>query len=219
MLRSASHCKNSPVPVGRVGCQRLGRSIPLPLGETGQHVLRGHRLLVMRAAVACTPRSHSCDCRLDSYRSSPSAPACHPSWRRSESGSVVDIWSCWYTNIFGRDSAAQFHQVLAHGSLARAASANCWRGMRLCLRCIRLPETAIDRQVLALRNPTSIHWRTICSNSSSNSFDSYDRPCRFSKRGVVRDLLIETQSREPAPRQMHAQFLHQFAFAGDAPYR
>ena len=33
---------------------------------------------------------------------------------------------------------------------------------------------------------------------------------------MVRDLLIETQSREPAPRQMHAQFLHQFAFAGDA---
>src|SRR6202790_2236849 len=29
------------------------------------------------------------------------------------------------------------------------------------------------------------------------------------------DLLIETQTGEPAPRQMHAQFLHQFAFAGD----
>src|ERR1700729_3563587 len=32
----------------------------------------------------------------------------------------------------------------------------------------------------------------------------------------MRDFLIETQAREPAPRQMHAQFLHQFAFAGDA---
>ena len=32
----------------------------------------------------------------------------------------------------------------------------------------------------------------------------------------MRDLLIEAQAREPAPRQMHAQFLHQFAFAGDA---
>ena len=32
----------------------------------------------------------------------------------------------------------------------------------------------------------------------------------------MRDLLIEAQSGEPAPRQMHAQFLHQLAFAGDA---
>ena len=32
----------------------------------------------------------------------------------------------------------------------------------------------------------------------------------------MRDLLIEAQAGEPAPRQMHAQFLHQFAFAGDA---
>ena len=32
----------------------------------------------------------------------------------------------------------------------------------------------------------------------------------------MRDLLIETQTREPAPGQMHAQFLHQLAFAGDA---
>jgi hypothetical protein len=36
------------------------------------------------------------------------------------------------------------------------------------------------------------------------------------KGGVVRYLLIETQSREPAPREMHAQLLHQLALAGDA---
>src|SRR5207245_6070879 len=36
------------------------------------------------------------------------------------------------------------------------------------------------------------------------------------ERGVMRDFLIETQAREPAPRQVHAQFLHQFALAGDA---
>jgi hypothetical protein len=33
---------------------------------------------------------------------------------------------------------------------------------------------------------------------------------------VVRNLLIETQTREPAPRQVHAQFLHQLPFASDA---
>ena len=38
----------------------------------------------------------------------------------------------------------------------------------------------------------------------------------FGERGMMRDLLIETQTREPAPGQMHAQFLHQLALAGDA---
>jgi hypothetical protein len=33
---------------------------------------------------------------------------------------------------------------------------------------------------------------------------------------MMRDLVIETQPCEPPPGQMHAQFLHQFAFTGDA---
>src|ERR1700690_2865338 len=36
------------------------------------------------------------------------------------------------------------------------------------------------------------------------------------KRRVMGDLLIEAQAREPAPRQVHAQLLHQLAFARDA---
>src|SRR2546429_7403886 len=36
------------------------------------------------------------------------------------------------------------------------------------------------------------------------------------ERGMMWNLLIEAQSREPAPRQMHAQFFHQLALAGDA---
>ncbi len=32
----------------------------------------------------------------------------------------------------------------------------------------------------------------------------------------MRDLLIEAQTGEPAPGQMHAQLFHQLAFAGDA---
>ena len=35
------------------------------------------------------------------------------------------------------------------------------------------------------------------------------------KRGVVRNLLIETETCEPPPRQMHAQFLNKFALAAD----
>ena len=32
----------------------------------------------------------------------------------------------------------------------------------------------------------------------------------------MRNLLIEPQTGEPSPRQMHAQLFHQFALAGDA---
>ena len=38
----------------------------------------------------------------------------------------------------------------------------------------------------------------------------------FRERGVMRNFLSETQAREPPPGQVHAQFLHQFALAGDA---
>src|SRR5437016_3519246 len=36
------------------------------------------------------------------------------------------------------------------------------------------------------------------------------------RSGVIRKLLIETQTGKPAPGQMHAQFFHQLALAGDA---
>jgi len=36
------------------------------------------------------------------------------------------------------------------------------------------------------------------------------------ERRVMRDLLLEAQAGEPAPRQMHAQLFHQLPLAGDA---
>jgi len=36
------------------------------------------------------------------------------------------------------------------------------------------------------------------------------------KRGMMRNLLIEAQTGEPAPRHMHAQLLYQLALASDA---
>ena len=38
----------------------------------------------------------------------------------------------------------------------------------------------------------------------------------FRKPGVMRDLLIESKTCEPAPRQMHAQFFDQPTLAADA---
>jgi hypothetical protein len=36
------------------------------------------------------------------------------------------------------------------------------------------------------------------------------------ERGVMRDLLIESEAGEPPPRQVHAQLFHQPALTGDA---
>jgi hypothetical protein len=36
------------------------------------------------------------------------------------------------------------------------------------------------------------------------------------KRGVMRNLLFETETCEPPPRQMHSQFLNKLALAVDA---
>jgi hypothetical protein len=74
--------------------------------------------------------------------------------------------------LFGGILLLQFHQVLAHAlvHLRRFPQLLAWNAALL--RRIRLHETAIDRQVLALHQSISTHCLTICSNSSSNSFDS-----------------------------------------------
>src|SRR5437588_7027892 len=82
---------------------------------------------------------------------------------------------------------------------------------------VRLYEAAIHRQMFPLYQS---HFHTLLHDL----FKQLLQQLRFlkpsmpvlRKRGVMRDLLIEAQTGEPAPRQMHAQFLHQFAFAGDA---
>ena len=85
------------------------------------------------------------------------------------------------------------------------------------LRRIRLHETAIHRQVLALHQA---HFHTLAHDLLKQLLEQlrFLKPSVpvFRERGVMRDLLIEAQTGEPAPRQMHAQFLHQFPLAGDA---
>jgi hypothetical protein len=56
---------------------------------------------------------------------------------------------------------------------------------------------------------------------SANNQDSLNPSLKpsvpvFRERAVMRDLLIETQTSEPAPRQMHTQLFHQPPLAGDA---
>ena len=78
-----------PVPVGRVGRHRFWLS-SLPLRETGEHVLRGHRFLTHPRRRRLHSHDHATvDCPPDSCRSTPAGPEFHPWWRRSNR----DRWS------------------------------------------------------------------------------------------------------------------------------
>src|SRR6202521_2231525 len=85
------------------------------------------------------------------------------------------------------------------------------------LRRIRFHETAIDRQVLALHQS---HFHTLQHDLLKQLLEQlrFLKPSMpvFRERGVMRDLLIEAQTGEPAPRQVPAQFLHQLPLAGNA---
>ena len=81
---------------------------------------------------------------------------------------------------------------------------------------VGLDETAVHRHVLALHQ-ASFHA------TGDDLLKDLLKQIRFlessmpvlGKRGVMRNLLIEAQSGEPSPRQMHAQLFHQFPFARD----
>src|ERR1022692_152583 len=85
------------------------------------------------------------------------------------------------------------------------------------LRCIGFHEAAIHRQMLA---PHQSHFHTLLHDLFEQLLEQFRflKPPMpvFREGGVMRNLLIETEARKPAPRQMHAQFLHQLAFAADA---
>ncbi len=49
---------------------------------------------------------------------------------------------------------------------------NCCRGMRLCLAAFASTKLPSTDKFSPCTNPTATHWRTMCSNNSSNSFDS-----------------------------------------------
>jgi hypothetical protein len=88
---------------------------------------------------------------------------------------------------------------------------------RALLGGIRLDEAAIYRQILAPHQP---HFHAL----AHDLLEQLLKQLRLLKpsvpvlgeRRMMRDLLIEAEPGEPAPRQMHAQFLHQPALAGDA---
>src|SRR6202021_2471687 len=82
---------------------------------------------------------------------------------------------------------------------------------------IGLDETAVHRHVLAL------HQSGLYA-AGHDLLKDLLKQIRFpestmsvlGKRGVMRNLLIEAQSGEPTPRQMHTYLFHQFPFARDS---
>src|ERR1043165_3756321 len=85
------------------------------------------------------------------------------------------------------------------------------------LRRIGFHESPIHRQLRAL-------YQTQFYTLPHDLLKQLFKQLRFLKpsvsilreRGVMRNLLIEAETGEPAPCQMHAQFFHQLAFTGDA---
>src|SRR6476620_4105596 len=81
---------------------------------------------------------------------------------------------------------------------------------------IGLDEAAVHRHVLAL------HQSSLYA-AADDLLKDLLKQIRFlestmpvlGKRGVMRNLLIEAQSGEPAPCQMHTQLFHQSPFARD----
>src|SRR5256884_8211356 len=162
------------------------------------------------------PRSRNCGCQPDSYRSTPAELACRPWWRKSS----PDRWSIpvlAYAPVLLPDSAvpvpADTHaQCDGPGPLP--------------------PTVPVESDFLWQRSPprschplTDVplhqsHFHTLLHDLFKQLLEQlrFLKPSMpvFRKRRVMRNLLIKAETGEPAPRQMHAQFLHQFAFAGDA---
>src|SRR6476620_801007 len=82
---------------------------------------------------------------------------------------------------------------------------------------IGLDEAAVHRHVLAL------HQSSLYA-AADDLLKDLLKQIRFlestmpvlGKRGVMRNLLIEAQSSEPTPRQMHTWLFHQFPLARDS---
>src|SRR5882762_6271453 len=139
------------------------------------------------------------------------APRCSRSgcfkWPRNRPDFTISV-------IAGCSSSARCRRTLC---FTCATSANCSRRMRLPLLALASTKLPSNDGLSPSTSLASKQRATISSNSCSNSFDSWNRPCRFLENvewcGIS---LIEAQTGKPAPGQMHAQLLHQLAFAGDA---
>src|SRR5713101_3126140 len=150
-----------------------GHGLPsLPFGETSDHVLGGHRLLAHARRGRLHPHNHTTAIVHEIV-----VVVTQPG-RSSTLGRVGCIriggrhLVLLMHRLFGGVLLLQFHQVLAHGLVHLAASANCSRGMRLPLLALASTKLPSTDRLSPCTSPTSRQRATISSNNCSNSFDS-----------------------------------------------
>src|ERR1035437_1714150 len=205
-----------PVAIGRVGRHRIGRP-PLPSGEAIEHVLCGYGFL-----------THSGRCGLHAHDHA--AVVVHQivvvipqtGWRTALGGigrigiGGRDLVLLMH-RFFHRVLLFQFFHILTHRMVDSGSFRQLLAWNAALLGRVGFDKTAIDRQLFPSHQP---HFHALFHDL----FEQLLEQLRFlkpsvpilGKRRVVRDLLIKTQSREPSPRQMHAQLLDQLALAADA---
>src|SRR5437762_5090993 len=119
--------------------------------------------------------------------------------------------------FFRRVLLFQFLQILTHRVMDLGRFPQLFPWNSTLFGSVRLHEATIYRQMFPLHQSD---FHTL----PHDLFEEFLEQLRFlkpsmpvfRKRGVMRNLLIEAQTGEPAPRQMHAQFFHQFPLASDA---
>jgi hypothetical protein len=170
-MRSTVVVEIRPVAVGRVGYHGF-RFSSLPFSEAREHVLCGHGLLA-HARRRCLHAYDHATLIVDQI-----VVVVSHSCRRTSLGGVGGIGVgrrdlvLLMHRLCGGVLLLQFDQVLAYGWFTCAASVNCSRGIRLSFAALASTKLPSTERCFPCTNPTSTHWRTICANNSSNSFDS-----------------------------------------------
>ena len=195
MFRSANHCKNSPFPYVVSAATDSGAR-PCHCGETGEHVLRGHRLLTH----ARRRRLHSDDHAavvIDQIVVVVTEPG-----RRAALGRVggIGIGGRYLIllmhRLFHRVLLFQFLQILAHGVVHLGCLRQLLARNAALLGRIRFHEAAIHRQMLALHQS---HFHTLPHDLFKQLLEQLRllKPSVpvLGERGVMRNLLIEPQTR------------------------
>ena len=107
--------------------------------------------------------------------------------------------------FFHRVLLFQIHQILAQGLMDLGRFHQLLARDAAVFRGIGFHKTAIHRQIFSLHQS---HFHTLLHDLFEQLLEQFRflKPSMpvFRESGVMRDLLIEAQAGEPAPRQMHA---------------
>ena len=205
-----------PVPIRRVSGDGL-RSSSLPRGETCEHVLGGHRLLTHARRRRLHTHDHA-TVVIDQVVVVVTEPGGRAALGRIGGIGIGGRYLILLMHrLFHRVLLFHFPQILAHAVVHLGCLRQLLARNPTLLGGVCFHEAAIHRQVLALHQS---HLHTLPHDLFEQLLEQFRllKPSVpvLGERRVMRNLLIEPQPREPAPRQMHAQLFHQPSLTGDA---